>query len=76
MITERLELIAPDLETSMINTIFDLCVALLLWLGQTTGIAYKELNVWLFVIIHPIITLALIAIVIRQQIQLRRLARS
>jgi len=39
------------------NRLFDLCVDLLFWLSHLTGLSYKEINIWLFVIIHPIITL-------------------
>jgi hypothetical protein len=46
------------------NTIFNLCVNLLVDMSKMLGITYEELNVWLFVIIHPVITLALFVIVL------------
>ena len=55
------------------NKIFDLCVRLLIALAAPLGITYKEINVLLFVIIWPVITLALIVIVILQQSRIRRL---
>ena len=35
---------------------FDWCVGFLVWWAQAWGITYEELNVWLFVIVHPIVT--------------------
>ena len=37
------------------------------------GITYKEINVWVFVIIWPIITLALMISLMVQQARIRRL---
>ncbi len=54
-------------ECAMIDMIFDLCVQFLVWLAGWIGISYKAVNVWIFVIIWPIFTLALMAIVIIQQ---------
>jgi hypothetical protein len=42
------------------NTIFDWCVDLLYRISHLTGFSYKEINVILFVIVHPIITLLFI----------------
>ena len=39
------------------------------------GITYKEINVWVFVIIWPILTLILIAVVYIQQVHIRRLTK-
>jgi hypothetical protein len=47
-----------------VNAIFDWCVDLLEYVAPLIGMTYKELNVWLFVIIHPTITLALLIAVI------------
>jgi hypothetical protein len=52
------------------NAIFDWCVQLLVTLAGQLGITYKEINVWIFVIIWPVVTLILIAIVL---IQYRRI---
>ena len=57
------------------NTIFDWCVAVLVYFAGVFGITYKEINVWVFVIIWPIFTLVLIAIVIMQQVRIRRLEK-
>jgi hypothetical protein len=55
------------------DAIFDWCVELLVYFAGVFGITYKEINVWVFVIIWPIFTLALIVIVFIQQIRIRRL---
>ena len=59
----------------MIDTIFDLCVLLLLFLAEQLGMTYKAINVWVFVIIWPVFTLALIAIMIMQQLRIRQLLK-
>ena len=46
------------------DRIFDLCVEILKYLAQVTGLTYKEINVWIFVIIHPAITLILALIIV------------
>ena len=58
----------------MIDAIFDFCVLLLVFLADQLGTTYKTVNVWIFVIIWPVITLALIGIVIWQHLKIRRLA--
>jgi hypothetical protein len=39
------------------NYVFDLCVALLYWVAHLTGTTYKQINVILFVLVHPALTL-------------------
>jgi hypothetical protein len=57
----------------MIDAIFDKCVDLLVFLANQLGMTYEAINVWIFVIIWPIFTLALIILVILQQLKIRRL---
>jgi hypothetical protein len=57
----------------MIDAIFDKCVELLVFLANQLGMTYEAINVWIFVIIWPIFTLALIILVILQQLKIRRL---
>lgn len=57
------------------DAIFDWCVAVLVYIADVFGITYKEINVWVFVIIWPIFTLVLIATVIIQQIRIRLLRK-
>ncbi len=60
----------------MINTIFDACVRLLIFLASQLGITYKAINVWIFVVIWPAFTLALIATVVTQWLKIRKLSDS
>lgn len=41
------------------DLVFDICVNIMIWMSHLLGITYKQLNVILFVILHPIITLVL-----------------
>lgn len=41
------------------ETVFNFCVELLLDLADLTGMTYKEINVWIFCIIWPVIIIAL-----------------
>jgi len=59
----------------MIDFVFDQCVLLLLFLARHLGITYKEINVWIFVVIWPVITLILLAIIVLQQRRIRQLVR-
>jgi len=55
------------------DAIFDWCVAVLVYFASVCGFTYKEINVWVFVIIWPIIPVVLIALVIIQQVRIRHL---
>jgi len=57
----------------MMNAIFDLCVRILVYLAGQTGLTYKEINVWIFVILWPILTLGLMLLVIYQRRRIRKL---
>lgn len=48
-----------------IDIVFDFCVRLLIDAARFLGITYEEINVWLFVVIWPIISLVLFAEVVR-----------
>jgi hypothetical protein len=43
------------------NSSFDWCVWVLEVIAPRIGMTYNEINIWLFVIIHPLITLGAIA---------------
>ena len=43
--------------STWINTAFQWCVELLTYLAQNLGTTYQALNVWLFVVILPVILL-------------------
>jgi hypothetical protein len=57
----------------MVDVIFDQCVLLLIFLAERLGMTYKAINVWIFVVIWPVLTLALIAVVILQQLKIRKI---
>ena len=58
------------------DAIFDWCVGVLVYFAGVFGITYKGINVWVFVIIWPILTLILTALVIMQQVRIRRLQKT
>ena len=41
----------------MIDLIFDFCVELLIAMGKVLGMTYNEVNVWLFVVLYPLVLL-------------------
>jgi hypothetical protein len=53
------------------DKIFDVCVYLLECLSAVTGFTYKELNVYIFVFIHPLITLVLFIMLVKAKTRLR-----
>lgn len=55
------------------NDLFDLCVAILYWISDLSGLTYKEANIWIFVIIHPLITISLIYYVVILRRKIKRL---
>ncbi|MBK9924153.1 MAG: hypothetical protein IPP66_02575 [Anaerolineales bacterium] len=59
----------------MMDQIFDWCVDVLVYWAGILGITYKEINVWVFVIIWPIVTLILIAVVFWQNRRIRQLLK-
>ena len=52
-----------------IDLIYDFCVKLLIDSARILGITYEEINVWLFVVIWPLISLVLFFEVIRLRIK-------
>jgi len=59
----------------MIDVIFDWCVELLVKLAELLGITYNDINVWIFVIIEPLIFLLMLFIIIKQLIKIKRLKK-
>ena len=39
--------------------LFQICVDILRWIASVVGITYEEANIWIFVIIHPFLTVLL-----------------
>ena len=54
------------------DQIFDWCVSFLYWLSDLFGMTYKEINVWIFVIIWPLIILVQGLYIIRLKKKLRK----
>jgi len=44
-------------------------------LADLLGMTYKAINVWIFAVIWPVLTLALSAVVVLQRLKIRRLLR-
>lgn len=60
----------------MMDQIFDWCVNVLIYWANVFSITYKEINVWVFVIIWPILTILLIVVIIKQQQRIQRLSKN
>ncbi len=59
----------------MMDRIFDWCVNVLVYAAGLLGITYKEINVWVFVILWPAATILLMVIIILQQRTIRKLSK-
>ncbi len=59
----------------MMDRIFDWCVSVLVYAAGLLGITYKEINVWVFVILWPAATILLMVIIILQQRTIRKLSK-
>ena len=59
----------------MMDRIFDWCVGVLVYWAGILGISYKEINVWVFVIVWPILTIVLISIIVKQKQMIRKLSK-
>jgi hypothetical protein len=57
------------------DAVFDWCVQLLVMWAERLGITYKEINVWVFVILWPIVTVLLVLGLLVQHVQITRLRR-
>lgn len=49
----------------MMDTAFWICVKIIQEMSKILGMTYEELNIWLFVIIHPILTLIFMLLFIK-----------
>jgi len=59
----------------MMDKIFDWCVNVLVYWAGVIGITYKEINVWVFVIIWPVVTALLVVIIFVQQRKIQQLSQ-
>jgi hypothetical protein len=55
-----------------IDTAFKLCVMLLVDLSKILGVTYEELNIWIFVIIWPLLTIFETLLIVILFIKLRK----
>jgi hypothetical protein len=60
----------------LIDGLFDLCVQFLLWLADVLGVSYNTVNIWVFCVLWPAFTLALIVLVVRQRLKIRNLEQA
>jgi len=58
------------------NQIFDWCVNVLVYWANVLDITYKEINVWIFVVIWPILTILWMVIILWQQRKIRQLTNT
>ena len=53
------------------NEVFDICVAILIWIADLFEITYKEANIWIFVIIEPNLFIAMLYMIIKQRREIK-----
>ena len=58
------------------NELFDLCEHLLIVWSENLGMTYKDLNVWIFVIIEPIIFIIMLVWIIRLRKKIKLLSNN
>lgn len=58
------------------NKLFDLCVDILTVMARYVGMTYKEINIWIFCIIGPLVFITMAAIIIHQYYKLKYLSKS
>jgi len=57
------------------NNLFNDCVELLVWLAAKFNLTYKEINVWIFIIIEPIVFFAMLFYILHLNSKLYRKAQ-
>ena len=53
-----------------VDETFDICVKLLFEVADMMGITYEEINVWIFCVIWPILTLIMFAEILRLRLKI------
>ena len=56
-----------------IDTVFRICVVLLVDLADFLGVSYEEINIWIFVIIWPALTIIGLIWIIVLKLRVRKL---
>jgi len=54
------------------DNLFNKCVYFLQWLAERLNISYEEINVWIFVIIEPIIFLIMFVWILKLKKKLKQ----
>ena len=62
-----------ELIIKSMDNLFDICVELLKWLGGVVNLSYKEINIWVFVIIEPIIFILMLIWILRLKSKINKL---
>mgnify|MGYP001765942195 CR=1 FL=1 len=57
------------------DAVFDWCVSLLYYLAGVLGITYKEINVWIFVILWPVLSLFMFVQIVVQGARINKLRK-
>ncbi|MFN2298228.1 MAG: hypothetical protein ACK2UB_05220 [Anaerolineales bacterium] len=60
----------------MMDAVFDACVHILFVLAGRLGCTYKEINVWIFVILWPLLTLGMAVWIMALLRKIRRLEKT
>jgi hypothetical protein len=58
-----------------VDVIFNICVKFLYDAATTLGITYEEINVWLFCVIWPIVTIYMSYEIIKLRLRIARLSK-
>jgi len=58
-----------------IDGLFDWCVDLLLWGADLLGMSYNEINIWIFCVLWPLLTIVLVGLAVYQWRVIRNLRK-
>ena len=58
------------------NELFDLCVEILIYISKIFNISYQEANIWIFVIIEPIIFFIMLLYIIHLRKKITKLSKN
>jgi len=58
------------------NELFDLCVEILIYISKIFNISYEEANIWIFVIIEPIIFFIMLLYIIHLLKKINKLSKN
>ena len=62
--------------TINMNELFDLCVEILIYISKIFNISYEEANIWIFVIIEPIIFFIMLLYIIHLRKKITKLSKN